>query len=126
MPYIYSTVYRLLTDSLFFLDPSDFFINRTNNYEKKVSTVRVNSSTNINKTKEISTVRVNSSTNIIKTNNHISPQILEHKEDWHTVRFKKYRFLALDRHKNVMGLNQITGFQPSPLDNWISNGNTCT
>ena len=32
--------------------------------------------------------------------------------------------LACDRHKNVVGLNQLMGSQPSPLDNWISNGNT--
>jgi hypothetical protein len=28
-----------------------------------------------------------------------------------------------DKHKNVVGLNRLMGFQPSPLDNWISNGN---
>jgi hypothetical protein len=28
--------------------------------------------------------------------------------------------LACDRHKNVVGLNQLMGSQPSPLDNWIS------
>jgi hypothetical protein len=32
--------------------------------------------------------------------------------------------LAWDRHKNVAGLNRLMGSQPSPLDNWISNGNT--
>ena len=30
--------------------------------------------------------------------------------------------LAWDRHKNVAGLNQIIGSQPSPLGNWIFNG----
>jgi hypothetical protein len=29
--------------------------------------------------------------------------------------------LALDRHKNVAGLNRLMGFQPSKCDNWISN-----
>ena len=32
--------------------------------------------------------------------------------------------MAWDRHKNVAELNRLMGFQPSPLDNWISNGNT--
>ena len=31
---------------------------------------------------------------------------------------------AWDRHKNVAMLNRLMGSQPSPLDNWISNGNT--
>ena len=30
------------------------------------------------------------------------------------------------RHKNVAGLNQLIGSKPSPLENWISNGNTYT
>jgi hypothetical protein len=33
--------------------------------------------------------------------------------------------LGLDRHKNMVGLNWLMGSQHSPLDNWISNGNTC-
>lgn len=32
--------------------------------------------------------------------------------------------LAWDRHKNVAGLNQLKGFQPSPFDVRIPNGNT--
>jgi hypothetical protein len=32
--------------------------------------------------------------------------------------------LACDRHKNVVGLNRLMGFNPTPLENWISNGNT--
>jgi hypothetical protein len=32
--------------------------------------------------------------------------------------------LAWGRHKNVVGLNWLMGSQPSPLDNWILNGNT--
>ena len=32
--------------------------------------------------------------------------------------------LAWDGHINVAGLNRLMGSQPSPLDNWISNGNT--
>jgi hypothetical protein len=35
-------------------------------------------------------------------------------------------FLGLDRHKNMVGLNWLMGLQHSPLDNWISNGNTYT
>ena len=31
--------------------------------------------------------------------------------------------LAWDSHKNVAGLNQLIGSQPSLLDNWISSGN---
>jgi hypothetical protein len=32
--------------------------------------------------------------------------------------------LVWDRHKYVVGLNQLMGSQPIPhLDNWISNGN---
>jgi len=30
--------------------------------------------------------------------------------------------LAWDRHKNVVGLNWLIGFQPSPFDNLVSNG----
>ena len=29
-----------------------------------------------------------------------------------------------DRHKNVAMLNRLMGSQPSPLDSWMSNGNT--
>lgn len=32
--------------------------------------------------------------------------------------------LGSDRHTNVMVLNQLMGYQPSPPDNLISNGNT--
>ena len=32
--------------------------------------------------------------------------------------------LALDRHKNVAGLNRLMGSEPSPSDNWITNDNT--
>ena len=32
--------------------------------------------------------------------------------------------LALYSHKTVVGLNQLMGSQPSPLTNWISNGDT--
>ena len=32
--------------------------------------------------------------------------------------------LVWDRHKTVAGLNPLMGFQTSPLDNWIFNGNT--
>ena len=35
-------------------------------------------------------------------------------------------FPGLDRHKNMVGLNWLMGLQHSPLDNWISNGNTYT
>ena len=31
---------------------------------------------------------------------------------------------GLGQAKNVAGLNQLMGYQPSPLDNWISSGNT--
>ena len=31
--------------------------------------------------------------------------------------------LVWDRLKEVAGLNWLMGYQPSPLDNWISNGN---
>jgi hypothetical protein len=31
---------------------------------------------------------------------------------------------AWDRHKNVARLNCLMGYQPFPLDNWISNSNT--
>jgi hypothetical protein len=33
------------------------------------------------------------------------------------------KVLPGDRYTNVTGLKQLSGFQPSPLDNWISNGN---
>jgi hypothetical protein len=32
--------------------------------------------------------------------------------------------LAWDRHRNVAELNLVMGKQPSPFDNWISNGKT--
>jgi hypothetical protein len=32
--------------------------------------------------------------------------------------------LVWNRHKNVAGLNRLIRSQPSPLDNWVSNGNT--
>jgi hypothetical protein len=32
--------------------------------------------------------------------------------------------LAWDRHTNMTELNRLMGFQPSPLDNWISNIST--
>jgi hypothetical protein len=32
--------------------------------------------------------------------------------------------LACDRHKNVAGLNQLIGSQPTPLENWIFNDKT--
>jgi hypothetical protein len=32
--------------------------------------------------------------------------------------------LTWDRPKNVAGLNQLMGSQPSHLHNWISNGST--
>ena len=34
------------------------------------------------------------------------------------------QFLAWDRYKNMVCINQIMGSQPFPLDNRISNGNT--
>jgi len=34
------------------------------------------------------------------------------------------QLLAWDRHKNVVGINQLMGFQSYPLDNLISNSNT--
>ena len=40
---------------------------------------------------------------------------------WH----QKIMILVWYRHKNVVGLNQLTGSHPSSLDNWISNANTC-
>ena len=36
------------------------------------------------------------------------------------------QILIWDRHTTVVGLNRLVGFQPSPIDNWISNGNTYT
>ena len=34
------------------------------------------------------------------------------------------QLLAWDKYKNVTVLNWLMASQPSPLDNWISNGNT--
>jgi hypothetical protein len=31
--------------------------------------------------------------------------------------------LEVGQAQNVVGLNQLMGSEPSPLDNWISNGN---
>jgi hypothetical protein len=34
----------------------------------------------------------------------------------------KTQVLAWDKHTNMAGLNRLKGSQPSPPDNWISNG----
>ena len=46
---------------------------------------------------------VNNSTNINKTNNNFSVQIIEHKKGPQLI------ILALNRHKNEAGLNQLMG-----------------
>ena len=75
------------------------------------------------KRKVFFTVMVNNSTNINKTNNHLLPKTIEHKEIPQHMALE-ILVLALDRHKNVAGLNRLMGSQPSPSDNWITNDNT--
>ena len=71
------------------------------------------------------------STNMIKANDPLSsPQIIEHRKRPQQLPIE-IQVLAWDRHKNMAGLNQLIGSQPSSLDNRISNGNmnikkTCT
>ena len=38
------------------------------------------------------------------------PQTIEHKKTWHMA--LEIKILALDRHKNVAGLNYLIGYQP--------------
>jgi hypothetical protein len=57
---------------------------------------------------------VNNYTNINKTNNHILPQIIEHKKTMKQMA-SKIQVQILDRHKNVVGLNRLMKFQPSTL-----------
>ena len=58
------------------------------------------------------------STNINKTNDHISPQIIEHKK------LITYDIRNPGPDKNVTGLNWLIGSQYPSLDNWIFNCNT--
>jgi hypothetical protein len=44
---------------------------------------------------------VNNYTNINKTINHLSPQIIEHKNDHDIIMLMGREVLAWDRHKNV-------------------------
>ena len=62
------------------------------------------------------------STNMIKANEPLSsPQIIEHRKRSQNFPMEN-QVLAWDRHKHVTGLNQLIG--STPLNNWISNGNT--
>ena len=45
---------------------------------------------------------------------HFSPQTIEDKKK------DMYR----DKHKEVAGLDRLMEYQPTPLDNWLSNDNT--
>jgi len=47
-------------------------------------------------------------------NNHLSPSFTEHKKGPQHMTLE-IQVLAWDRHKNVVGLNQLMGSQPSPL-----------
>ena len=51
---------------------------------------------------------VNSSINI-NIPNHISPQIIEHKNEPDIWRWKSLQVMACDRHSNVAGINPING-----------------
>jgi hypothetical protein len=64
---------------------------------------------------------VNNSININKMNNHLSHLLAEQKKTPRYMRLKT-QVLAWDRHTNMAGLNRLKGSQPSPPDNWISNG----
>jgi hypothetical protein len=64
---------------------------------------------------------VNNSININKMNNHLSYLLAEQKKTPRYMRLKT-QVLAWDRHTNMAGLNRLKGSQPSPPDNWISNG----
>ena len=51
----------------------------------------------------------------ISTNNHLSSQIIQHKKNM-TYMVLKIQVLDWDRHKNVVGLNQLMGslIPPTP------------
>jgi hypothetical protein len=55
--------------------------------------------------KNFLSVMVNNSTNINKTNNHLSTQIIEHKNTM-TITLE-IKVLTWDKHKNVVGLYRI-------------------
>ena len=57
---------------------------------------------------------VNNSTNINKTNNHIWPQIIEHKKTMKQMTLE-IQVQALDRHTKVVGSIRLMKFQPSTL-----------
>jgi hypothetical protein len=57
---------------------------------------------------------VNNSTNINKTNNHIWPQIIEHKKAMKQMTLA-IQVQTLDMHTKVVGSNRLMKFQPSIL-----------
>ena len=59
---------------------------------------------------------VNNITNVNKMNNHLSPQLIDHKTDHDHVMFE-IQVLAWDSHTNVVGLNHVMRSQCSPHDN---------
>ena len=62
--------------------------------------------------KKVETGMVNNSTNINKTNDHLSPQLNEHKNIQQHMSYE-IQVLTWDRHKNEVGLNQLIGSKPS-------------
>ena len=57
---------------------------------------------------------VNNSTNINKKNNHLSPQIIEHKKGPRHMALD-IQVLGWDGHINVAALNRWIGFKATPL-----------
>jgi hypothetical protein len=53
---------------------------------------------------------------IVNNINYLSPQTIEQKKKHMPMIIQ---ILALDRHKNVVGLKQLMGSQPYSLDQWI-------
>jgi hypothetical protein len=96
--------------------------NSTNISRKNNHLSLVNNSTNISR-KNNHLSLVNNSTNISRKNNHLLPQIIEDKKNqniWHW----KYRSWLQTGTQLWQGLTSQWDYNPTPLDNWISNHNT--
>ena len=65
---------------------------------------------------------VNNFTNINKTNNHLSPQLTEHKKKRHMT--SEIQVFAWDRQKNVAGLNALLFFNLKNGVNLIGHSET--
>ena len=76
----------------------DTIYSKSDNYEKKVETMMINNSTNIN-----------------KTNNHISPQIMEQKKRARHMALKSRSWLKLRQAQTCGGVKPINWIPFLPL-----------